>query len=135
MRHEYPPSRRAAAVITDLLLIGIAIAIPLTRAAGSLSIVLSIAIPCVLAWGVITLHYPRVVDIDDHGIAFRAYGFVHRYEWSNVRVHLRKFIVRDRVLVRLSPSPPWRGRYWILDAFERYDALLAELEKRSHGQA
>lgn len=130
MLHRYPPSRRAAAIATDLLLLGIAIAIPITRAAGSFSIVLSIAIPCVLAWGVVTLHYPRSIELDEQGITFGGYGRVHRYPWSAVQVHLRKFLVRDRVLVRLTPCPPWRGRYWILDAIEGYEALVTQLEKK-----
>ncbi len=134
MLHRYPPARRAAALATDLLLLSIAVGIPLTRAAGSLSIVLSIAIPCVLAWGVVTLHYPRTVELDDEGITFGAYGISHRYAWSTVRVHVRRFLVRDRVLVRLTPCPPWRGRYWILDAIDGYPKLLSELEKRSHRQ-
>ena len=134
MRHRYPPTRRAAAIATDLLLVGIAIGIPLTRAAGSLSIVLSIAIPCVLAWGIVTLHYPRVVETDESGITFGGYGFSHRYSWDAVRVHVRKFLVRDRVLIRLTPAPPWRGRYWLLDPLDGYDALVKELERRSHRQ-
>jgi hypothetical protein len=131
MLHRYPPARRALAIATDLLLLGIAIAIPLTRAGGSLSIVLSIAIPAVLAWGVLTLHNPRSVEIDDQGITFAAYGRAHRYAWSSVQVHVRRFLVRDRVLVRFTPSPPWRGRYWLLDALDGYDALVRQLEKKT----
>lgn len=134
MLHRYPKARRAAAIATDLLLLGVAVAIPLTRAAGSLSIALSIAIPCVLAWGIVTLHYPRRIELDDEGVTFSAYGFAHRYAWAAVRVHVRRFLVRDRVLVRVTPSPPWRGRYWILDAIDGYPRLLSELEKRSHRQ-
>lgn len=134
MRYRYPRARRVAAIVTDFALLAIAFAIPLSFA-GKFSIVLSIAIPCVLAWGIVTLHYPRVIDVDDEGIAFAAYGFVHRYSWASVRVHVRRFLVRDRVLVRLTPAPPWRGRYWILDAMDGYGALVAELEKRSHREA
>lgn len=131
MRHVYPRARRIAAIATDLLLASVAIGIPLTRAAGSLTIVLSIAVPCVLLWGAITLHYPRVVEVDAEGIAFGGYGLVHRYTWSSVTVHVRRFLVGDRVLVRISPAKPWRGRYWILDVMEGYPALLAELETRT----
>ena len=130
MRHAYPRPRRIAAIATDLLLLMVAIAIPIMRPAGSLSIVLSIAVPCVLAWGALTLHYPRVVETDEHGIAFSAYGLVHRYAWSAVTVHVRRFLVGDRVLVRVSPAPPWRGRYWILDVIDDFPALRAELEAR-----
>jgi hypothetical protein len=135
MRHAYPPARRVALIATDLLLLGIAIVVPLTRTAGSLALVLSIACPCMLAWGIVTLHYPRSVELDEQGITFGGYGRAHRYPWSAVQVHIRKFLVRDRVLVRVTPCPPWRGRYWILDAIDGYSTLIAELEKRSHRQA
>jgi hypothetical protein len=130
MRHAYPRARRIASIATDLLLVAVAIGIPLTRPAGSLTIILSIAVPCVLLWGAITLHYPRTIEVDAAGIAFGSYGLVHRYRWADVTVHVRRFLVGDRVLVRLLPAPPWRGRYWILDSIDDYPALIAELERR-----
>ena len=45
-------------------------------------------------------------------------------------MRVRRFLVRDRVLVRIVPARPWRGRYWILDRIDRFDELVRALETR-----
>jgi len=131
MIHRYPRARLRAWIATDLLLIAVALYLALSRPEGTLGYVLAIAVPAVLAWGVLTLHYPREVEVDEHGVRFSAYGRTHRYEWTAIeRVHVRKFLVRDRVLVRMIPSPPWRGRYWILSTIDGHDELLRTLHSR-----
>jgi hypothetical protein len=129
MIHRYPRARLRAWIATDLLLIGVALYLALSRPEGTLGYVLAIAVPAVLAWSLLTLHYPRELELDDRGLRFSAYGRAHRYEWSAIeRVHVRKFLVRDRVLVRVIPSPPWRGRYWVLSSIDGYEKLITELE-------
>jgi hypothetical protein len=99
---------------------------------GALAVALAAAIPAVVGWSLLTLHRPTRVDIDDDGIAFSAYGRAHRFDWSRVeRLHVRRFAVRDRVLVRISPAPPLSGRYWLLDSLEGYAPLVQTLEKRA----
>jgi hypothetical protein len=99
---------------------------------GALALALSAAIPVVIAWSVLTLHLPTRVDIDDEGITFSAYGRDHRFHWRDIeRIRVRRFVVRDRVLVRIAPSSPWRGRYWLIDSIGGYDALLRTLEQTS----
>lgn len=96
-----------------------------------LSLVLAAGIPIVLGWGILTLHFPARVEMDGDNIAFYGYGRVHRFAWHDVeRVRVRRFLVRDRVLVRISPAPPFRGRYWLVDSIEGYDALVSALERR-----
>ncbi len=85
-----------------------------------------------LAWGLVTLHFPSRVEVTDDAIAFSAYGRTHVFAWCDVaRVRVRRFLVRDRVLVRVVPAGAWRGRYWITDGLDGYDALVAELERRA----
>jgi len=130
MIHRYPRARILAWYATDLLLLGIFAWQLIARAPGRLTPLLAYAAAFVVLWNVVTLHYPRAIEVDDRGIAFSGYGRAHRYEWSAVeRVHVRKFLVRDRVLVRITPSPPWRGRYWVLSAIEGYDKLIATLPR------
>jgi hypothetical protein len=70
--------------------------------------------------------------LSEDGVSFHRYGRVHRFAWDQVRtVRVRRFLVRDRVLVRIVPSPPWRGRYWILDGIERFEELVRSLEARA----
>src|SRR5258707_3623305 len=89
---------------------------------GPLATALTVAIPLVLGWGILTLHFPTRVEADDEGIAFFGYGRVHRFAWVGVeRVRLRRFLVRDRVLVRITPSSLFRGRYWLINSIECYD--------------
>jgi hypothetical protein len=85
-----------------------------------------------LAWGLATLHFPSKVELTDDAIAFSAYGRRHEFAWRDVaRVRVRRFLVRDRVLVRLAPAGAWRGRYWLTDGLGGYDALVKELERRA----
>jgi hypothetical protein len=92
---------------------------------------LLLAIPIVLAWGAVTLHFPSRVEIDADGIAFSRYARVHRFAWREVtRLRLRSFVVRDRVFVRIEPSGPLAGRYWLVASLGGFDALVAELRAR-----
>lgn len=103
---------------------------------GRLALALAAAIPIVVAWSVLTLHRPSRVAADDDGIVFSAYGREHRFAWRDVeRIHLRRFLLRDRVLVRILPSPPLRGRYWLFDSMGGYDAAVKILEQRSRRHA
>jgi hypothetical protein len=99
---------------------------------GPFTVALVLAIPLVIGWGILTLHFPARVEADDKGIAFFGYGRVHHFAWSAVqRIRVRRFIVRDRVLVRLSPASPWSGRYWLVDSLQNYQTVVRLLEKRS----
>jgi len=116
----------------DLLLALVLLALLIVHPSGKLALVLGIAIPFVLLWGFVTLHFPSRVELDDEGIAFFAYGRAHKFAWRDVeRVHVRRFLVRDRVLVRILPTSLLRGRYWLLDSMDGYDALVKALEERS----
>lgn len=129
--HAYPRARNVTAIAADVLLVAVLIAaVALDR--GTLGRVLAVAIVMVLAVSIATLHHPRRVELDDTGIRFCAYGRSHRFEWAAVeRVHVRRFVTGDRVLVRLAPTPPWRGRYWIHETIGGYRTLLDALERRT----
>ena len=132
-RHGYTGARWLLTVVAqDLVLLALLVAICLSRPSTPLLLLLGIAIPVVLAWGVITLHFPSGIEIDDHGVTFRGYGRVHHYAWSGVRrVRVRRFVMRDRVLVRITPSSPLAGRYWIVDSIGGFDSLVRALEERA----
>lgn len=131
-RYAYPRSRVVAAVATDALLVAVVVLVLAGHVGGALGRALAVAIPLVLAWGVLSLHQPRVVELDDEGITFRAYGRAHRYLWRDTReVRVRRFLVRDRVMVRIVPAPPLAGRYWLLDSLSGFGDLVAALEARS----
>ncbi len=132
-RHRYTGARWLTAIaLRDVVLLaalGLALG---SRTHGTLGLLLGVAIPVVLAWGLLTLHYPSTVELDDEGITFRAYGRAHTFAWRSIeRVRVRRFLVKDRVLVLLSPSPPWRGRYWLLDSIDGFDELVRALEARA----
>lgn len=122
----------ASVVLRDAVLV-LALALALLRVVPpTLGAIFLIAIPLVLAAAIGTLHAPTSVELDDQGVAFAAYGRAHRFRWRDVeRVRVRRFLVSDRVLVRLSPAPPWRGRYWLTDALDGFDELVAALEARA----
>jgi hypothetical protein len=99
------------------------------RPVGAMTMPLASGIVLALTWGYATLHVPSRVEIRADGISFSRYGRIHAFTWRDVeRVRLRRFLVKDRVFVRVSPSPPWRGRYWLRDSLSGYDALVKELE-------
>jgi hypothetical protein len=57
---------------------------------------------------------------------------VHRFAWREVRrVKVRRFLLRDRVLVTLEPSGgAWRGRYWLVDSLSEFDRVVHALEQK-----
>jgi hypothetical protein len=102
------------------------------RPEGVLAVTLAVAIPLIIAWSAVTLHLPSRVLMDDHGVVFSAYGREHRFAWRDIeRIYVRRFVVRDRVLVRILPSPPLRGRYWLLQSMGGYDTAVRTLEQRA----
>ena len=109
------------------------LAIPLGAwVGGTWGTILAAGAAAAIVWAFVTLHFPSRVEMDDEAIRFSAYGRSHVFAWRDVaRVHVRRFLVRDRVLVRLAPATAWRGRYWLTDGLAGYDALVAELEKRA----
>ena len=134
MTHSYPRRGRLALALQDVLLALVFAGLLVERPHGPLGIALLLAIPASLCWSLLTLHFPSSVDCTADAIAFHRYGRVHRFEWRGVeRVRVRRFLVRDRVMVSLSPSPTWRGRYWLKDSLDGFDALVAALEQRARG--
>ncbi|HEV8321563.1 MAG TPA: hypothetical protein VG389_08115 [Myxococcota bacterium] len=92
-----------------------------------------LAVPAALLYGVLSLHHPTAVALDDEGITLSGYGRAHRFRWAEAApsIRLRGFLVRDRLLLRIGPSHPWRGRYWLTDRLQGYEALVAALQARS----
>jgi hypothetical protein len=131
MTHEYPPGLRGA-VAPDLVLVGAWVAfLFLPDVPLPVRTLMLVAVPIVLAWGAATLHFPARIAIDDRGITFARYGRVHRFAWNDVaRVKVRRFLVKDRILVRIEPSGVWRGRYWIFDSISGFEDLVRALERR-----
>ncbi len=127
------PGARVAVAAQDIVLL-LALIVLATGTPSAFTIALGAGIVTVLAWGIATLHFPRSVTWDDDAITFAAHARSHTFAWKDVaHVHVRRFLVRDRVLVRLLPSPPWRGRYWLLANMEGYEVLVAALEDRTRG--
>lgn len=123
-------------VLQDAVLLAVASGALLLHAFGAVGTILAVASVTVVAWGVLTLHFPSQIDITERGVTFRRYGLSHDYAWKDVQaVRLRRFLVKDRVLVRLLPAAPWRGRYWITDSIEGYDVLVRALELRARNPA
>jgi hypothetical protein len=112
-----------------LLVIALAVLVALVRP-GPFRSAMLIAIPLVVAWSFATLHMPTRVDVGDEGIAFFAWGRAHRFAWRDVdRVYVRRFMMKDRVLVRFTPSSAFRGRYWILDSIAGFSELVEQIER------
>jgi hypothetical protein len=104
--------------------------------AGPMRTALLVGIPAVLLWGVLTLHFPSRVVLDDDAVAFFGYGRVHRYRWDDVaRVRVRRFLVRDRVMVMIAPAPAWGGRYWIGEGIDGFEELVAGLTRAKAAKA
>ncbi len=135
-RHAYSTKALALAVIAqDALLAAVVVAALVTRAIGGGSpflYALAAGSLAVLAWGFGTLNFPSRVERTDDGITFFRYGRAHAFAWRDVRaVRVRRFLVRDRVLVRLEPSTAIRGRYWLTDGLSGYRELVSDLERRA----
>lgn len=138
--HEYERRRYVLAVVgQDVLLIAIVAAALVGRLTpgGASPFLLALAGGAfvVLAWGFGTLNFPSRVTVTGDGVTFARYGRAHAYAWRDVQaVRVRRFLVRDRVLVRLSPAPPLRGRYWLLEGLNGFGDLVAELERQGRAR-
>jgi hypothetical protein len=132
MRCEYPRGLRGPALEDSVLgLVWLVLLLLVDLPSGVRGAMLT-AIPIVLLWGVVSLHFPSCVEIDDAGVAFARYGRVHRFAWRDVRrIRVRRFVLRDRVLVRIEPSGgAWRGRYWIVDSLPGFERVVQALEQK-----
>ena len=89
---------------------------------------------CVVGFNVATLHFPREIATDHDGIRLRAYGREHHYAWRTCRLRVRRFLVRDRVLLRVLDVETGRShRYWLTTHLSDYDALVRDLTSRVDG--
>ena len=130
--HAYVRARYLTRVLLPDLVLVAAFGLALASGNAVLATALGAAVPVVLVWGVVTLHFPSRVVVSGAGIAFSAYGRSHAFAWEEIqRLHVRRFLVRDRVLVRLGPAPAWGGRYWITDGISDFEGLVRALEARA----
>jgi hypothetical protein len=129
--HTYPKSGWLSSPVSQDVWLVLALMVLLgLHPHGALALALGLAIPLTIAWSLLTLHLPSRVDVDPEAISFSAYGRAHRFPWRDIeRIHVRRFLVRDRVLVRIAPSPPWRGRYWLTGSIAGFDELVSALEE------
>lgn len=134
-QHTYPRvGWLSSPIAQDACLLLALTAILCLHPEGALAVALGAAIPATIVLSLLTLHMPSRVDVGPDGIVFSAYGREHRFAWRDVeRIRVRRFIVRDRVLVRMEPSSFLRGRYWLMDSLQGYEALVRTLEQRSAG--
>lgn len=128
---SYPRPRRFAAHAQDILL-AVVLAVALASGLrGGFAVALASSAAAALLWGVLSLHFPTRVTVDDEALVFHGYGRSHRFARRDVAaVLVRRFLVRDRVLLRVVErrgTRPWRGRYWVLDSIEGFDELVAAL--------
>jgi hypothetical protein len=120
----------------DAWLVGALVLLVAFRPLGAFSFVLAAASGVVLVFQFATLHFPNRVELTDVGVTFGGYGREHRFAWSEVSIlAVRRFLTGDRVLVRLGPTSPWRGRYWLMESLENYRELVALLEARAREYA
>ena len=128
--------RLTSLVVEDFFLALVLAGLLVFSPEGPLAMALAAAIPVSIAFSLSTLHFPSRVEIDGSGVAFFAHGRAHRFLWKDIeRIQVRRFVVRDRVLVRIMPTRPLRGRYWLLDSIDGYAALVQTLEARGQQPA
>lgn len=130
--HGYPRGRWLVSVVAqDVVLLGVLIGLAIVRPPGPFAPALALGIVATLVWQLFTLHFPSRVELTESGVTFFAYGRAHTFAWAEIReCRVRRFLVRDRVLVRILPAPTFRGRYWILDSIEDFDGLVKKIERK-----
>jgi hypothetical protein len=131
--HAYPKAAWLGSVLAQdcVLLLGLTILLVL-HPQGALALALGMAIAATVAWNLVTLHLPSRIELDEDGIAFAVYRRAHRFAWRDIRrIHIRRFVVRDRVLVRITPSTAWSGRYWLYNSLDGYERLIQSLDERA----
>jgi hypothetical protein len=75
---------------------------------------LLIVMPILLISSLIAMNQPHLITDDGEILTF--YGFFqrHEYKWSEIQfLRIRRFIMSDKVLVRIGKERLLGGRYWI----------------------
>jgi len=122
--------RRGVVVAQDALMVLLPGVVLLLGTPSPWTWLLAAAGVLVLLWNVATLHFPHEVETDREGIRVRAYGREHVYRWNACTVRVRKFVVRDRVLLRVSDAQRnVRRSYWLLGSLSDFSGLLATVSK------
>ena len=69
--HHYPRRHAMFAFTGQDVLLAVALGVlALASPHGPLSVALFFAIPCVMSFGIATLHFPSRIEIDDESISF-----------------------------------------------------------------
>jgi hypothetical protein len=93
-----------------------------------------LALSGLFVWGInlLTLHFPHEVEITPGELVVRAYGRSRRYALGEVRPVVRRFVVKDRALVRLRDAEGRsRGAHWFVSDVGDVDSMIEELQRSS----
>lgn len=98
-----------------------------------------VVVPLLLFSAFVSLNQPSKITDDGKTITFYGYGRTHTYTWKKLNfLKIKKFMMSDKVLVRISEKNKSRGRYWLsLGSLENSKELLDKLyeyESKIHGK-
>ncbi|MBR0600594.1 hypothetical protein [Sinanaerobacter chloroacetimidivorans] len=86
-------------------------------------------IPLLLLSSFVAMNQPRRITDDGDNITFYGFFQKHAYKWSEIEfLRIRRFIMTDRVLVRIGKERVLGGRYWLdTDSLQGSRELLEKM--------
>ncbi|HWQ80182.1 MAG TPA: hypothetical protein VN381_15250 [Anaerovoracaceae bacterium] len=96
---------------------------------GLLQQIVLTVVPLLLISSLIAMSQPRLITDDGETLTFYGFFQKHAYKWSEIRnLRIRRFIMSDKVLVRIGKDRLLAGRYWLdTDSLEGCSELLDKM--------
>ncbi len=97
--------------------------------AGMINQLILVAVPILLLSSLVAMNQPKRITDDGETIIFHGFFQKHDYHWSEITfLRIRRFIMTDRVYIRIGNDRFWRGRYWLdTDSLSSSGELLEKL--------
>lgn len=86
-------------------------------------------VPLLLISSLVAMNQPRLITDDGETLTFYGFFQKHEYKWSEVQnLRIRRFIMTDKVLVRIGKDRLLAGRYWLdIDSLRGSGELLDKM--------
>ena len=86
-------------------------------------------VPLLLFCSLLAMNQPRLITDDGEKITFYGCFQKHEYKWSEINfLRIRKFIMTDRIFVRIGKDRVMGGRYWLdTDSLPGFGELLEKM--------
>ncbi len=131
--YNYPTGYYLVSILgPNILMVGVLIWGIYDRLSGDKSLLNQFVItfvPLLLLSSLAAMNQPHRITDDDEKITLYGFFQKHKYTWAEIEfLRIRRFIMTDRVLVRIGKERVLGGRYWLdTDSLQGSSELLEKM--------